>query len=104
MDGCGRCTGPPRARFCLGMTAEPAWGGPFHHTGTKKGLGWIIRGPCTSRDAEGVGFEPTVTTGATPVFETGPFNHSGTPPAGVRESTTPAGRPPIQGLGNRGGV
>src|SRR5690606_17214380 len=30
--------------------------------------------------AEGVGFEPTVTTSATPVFETGPFNHSGTPP------------------------
>ena len=28
----------------------------------------------------GVGFEPTVTTSATPVFKTGPFNRSGTPP------------------------
>jgi integrase len=30
---------------------------------------------------EEVGFEPTVPRCGTPVFETGPFNHSGTPPA-----------------------
>ena len=30
--------------------------------------------------AEEVGFEPTVPRSGTPVFETGPFNHSGTPP------------------------
>src|SRR5262249_14254975 len=30
--------------------------------------------------AEEVGFEPTVPQCGTPVFETGPFNHSGTPP------------------------
>lgn len=30
--------------------------------------------------AEEVGFEPTVPETGTPVFETGPFNHSGTPP------------------------
>ena len=33
--------------------------------------------------AEGEGFEPSVTQGATPVFETDPFNHSGTPPIGA---------------------
>lgn len=32
--------------------------------------------------AEEVGFEPTVPETGTPVFETGPFNHSGTPPEG----------------------
>src|SRR3954462_4683859 len=32
--------------------------------------------------AEEVGFEPTVPRRGTPVFETGPFNHSGTPPGG----------------------
>ena len=31
--------------------------------------------------AEEVGFEPTVPETGTPVFETGPFNHSGTPPS-----------------------
>ena len=30
--------------------------------------------------AVGVGFEPTVTTSATLVFKTSPFDHSGTPP------------------------
>jgi hypothetical protein len=30
--------------------------------------------------AERVGFEPTVETSPTPVFETGPFNHSGISP------------------------
>ena len=30
--------------------------------------------------AEGVGFEPTVNTRPTTVFETAPINHSGTPP------------------------
>ena len=30
--------------------------------------------------AEGVGFEPTVTSRATTVFETAPIVHSGTPP------------------------
>lgn len=30
--------------------------------------------------AERVGFEPTVEKNPTPVFETGPFNHSGTFP------------------------
>jgi hypothetical protein len=30
--------------------------------------------------AEEVGFEPTVPRCGTPVFETGPINHSGTPP------------------------
>ena len=33
--------------------------------------------------AEEVGFEPTVPRSGTPVFETGPFNHSGTPPVFV---------------------
>lgn len=33
-----------------------------------------------SSETVGVGFEPTVTTSATPVFKTGPFNRSGTPP------------------------
>lgn len=32
-------------------------------------------------EAVGVGFEPTMTLSAMPVFKTGPFNHSGTPPA-----------------------
>ena len=32
--------------------------------------------------AEGVGFEPTVPLKGTTVFETAPFNHSGTPPLG----------------------
>jgi hypothetical protein len=31
-------------------------------------------------ETEEVGFEPTVPRSGTPVFETGPFNHSGTPP------------------------
>ncbi len=31
-------------------------------------------------EAEEEGFEPSVPRGGTPVFETGPFNHSGTPP------------------------
>jgi hypothetical protein len=34
--------------------------------------------------AEEVGFEPTVPGTGTPVFETGPFNHSGTPPSFAR--------------------
>ena len=34
--------------------------------------------------AEEVGFEPTVPRRGTPVFETGPFNHSGTPPRVAR--------------------
>ena len=34
----------------------------------------------TRGTAEEVGFEPTVPQRGTPVFETGPFNHSGTPP------------------------
>ena len=38
------------------------------------------KGKC--RQAVGVGFEPTVTTSATPVFKTGPFGRSGTPPKG----------------------
>ena len=33
--------------------------------------------------AERVGFEPTVTQRTTTVFETAPFNHSGTSPRGV---------------------
>jgi hypothetical protein len=37
--------------------------------------------------AEEVGFEPTVPRSGTPVFETGPFNHSGTPPS--RRHTEP---------------
>ncbi len=32
-------------------------------------------------EAVGVGFEPTIGTSPMPVFKTGPFNHSGTPPA-----------------------
>jgi hypothetical protein len=40
---------------------------------------WIV-----GLQAEEVGFEPTVPETGTPVFETGPFNHSGTPP---RETT-----------------
>ena len=32
--------------------------------------------------AEGVGFEPTVPAKGTTVFETAPFDHSGTPPHG----------------------
>ena len=32
------------------------------------------------RKAVGVGFEPTVRETRTPVFKTGPFDHSGTPP------------------------
>ncbi len=36
--------------------------------------------------AEGVGFEPTVRLRRTTVFETAPFNHSGTPPAQVYQS------------------
>ena len=36
------------------------------------------------QEAEEVGFEPTVPRRGTPVFETGPFNHSGTPPRVAR--------------------
>ena len=45
------------------MTPKPL----FH-----KGLWW--------KETVGVGFEPTVTQGATPVFKTGAFNRSATPP------------------------
>ncbi len=41
-----------------------------------------------SRTAEEVGFEPTVPRSGTPVFETGPFNHSGTPPEHTRSRLT----------------
>ncbi len=33
-----------------------------------------------NKEAEGVGFEPTVAHKATTVFETAPIVHSGTPP------------------------
>ena len=36
--------------------------------------------------AERVGFEPTVATGTTTVFETVPFNRSGTSPQGADHS------------------
>ena len=39
-----------------------------------------LSSPGTREKAEEVGFEPTVPRRGTPVFETGPFNHSGTPP------------------------
>ncbi len=35
-----------------------------------------------SYEAEKEGFEPSVAHDATPVFETGPINHSGTSPMG----------------------
>jgi hypothetical protein len=35
------------------------------------------------KEAVGVGFEPTVNTRPTPVFKTGPFSRSGTPPGVV---------------------
>jgi len=38
----------------------------------------------TGKKTVGVGFEPTVSTRPTPVFKTGPFNRSGTPPALLR--------------------
>jgi hypothetical protein len=40
--------------------------------------------------AEEVGFEPTVPGTGTPVFETGPFNHSGTPPCALWANSAPA--------------
>ncbi len=42
--------------------------------------GYARRSQFCSEVAEGAGFEPAVTTGATPVFETGAFNRSATPP------------------------
>jgi hypothetical protein len=39
--------------------------------------------------AEGVGFEPTMRYSRMPVFETGAFNHSATPP----DDLTPSPRP-----------
>ena len=50
----------------------------------------LLRCAPTSIIAEGEGFEPSVTQGATPVFETDPFNHSGTPPGGREATTRPA--------------
>ena len=41
--------------------------------------------------AEGVGFEPTVTTSATTVFETAPISLSGTPPYATDYTTGTAG-------------
>ena len=37
-----------------------------------------------------MGFEPTVPETGTPVFETGPFNHSGTPPGILGDQYTTA--------------
>jgi hypothetical protein len=42
-----------------------------------------------------VGFEPTVAQRTTTVFETAPFNHSGTSPSGI----IPGGRWPSKGTG-----
>ncbi len=39
-----------------------------------------LSSPVTTRTAEEVGFEPTEPETGSPVFETGPFDHSGTPP------------------------
>lgn len=44
----------------------------------RKPFGDIAEG--LSKKAEEVGFEPTEPETGSPVFETGPFNHSGTPP------------------------
>jgi hypothetical protein len=45
------------------------------------------------RPAERVGFEPTVGTSPTTVFETVPFNHSGTSPMGAAHYTKRALHP-----------
>ena len=42
--------------------------------------------------AEEVGFEPTEPETGSPVFETGPFNHSGTPPGVVHRLIVARGR------------
>jgi hypothetical protein len=47
--------------------------------GEKEGILYLARQDEKKR-AERVGFEPTVTHGATTVFETVPFNRSGTSP------------------------
>ncbi|MEA2457411.1 MAG: hypothetical protein QOC95_383 [Thermoleophilaceae bacterium] len=39
-------------------------------------------GTTPALQAEGEGFEPSVRHDRTTVFETAPFNHSGTPPCG----------------------
>ena len=39
-----------------------------------------LSSPVTLQTAEEVGFEPTEPETGSPVFETGPFDHSGTPP------------------------
>ena len=39
-----------------------------------------LSSPITTQTAEEVGFEPTEPETGSPVFETGPFDHSGTPP------------------------
>ena len=52
----------------------PKWFNSIKHQATPPlQAGW-------PHQAERVGFEPTVTTCATTVFETAPFNHSGTSP------------------------
>ena len=64
--------------------------GPVAGTGHKRRKPHQRRGfqprrrPIQDLAAEEVGFEPTVPRRGTPVFETGPFNHSGTPPGGSR--------------------
>ena len=50
----------------------------------RRGVGAIYAPKKRTKRAERVGFEPTVTTSATTVFETDPFGHSGTSPdAGI---------------------
>ena len=58
------------------------------------GTGCVVRLPrATAKPhgrklAEGVGFEPTVPAKGTTVFETAPFDHSGTPPRGSAATAT----------------
>ena len=43
----------------------------------------------TEREAEGAGFEPAVQGYRTPVFKTGAFDHSATPPRGIVAGAAP---------------
>ena len=54
---------------------------------------YLLTDPQTTLSAEEVGFEPTVPRSGTPVFETGPFNHSGTPPGIGSQCLTTHKRP-----------
>src|ERR1700684_4101842 len=65
-----RCRGPPP--YQINQNDSGSLGGRTHCAKQK------------ALSAEEEGFEPTVPRRGTPVFETGPFNHSGTPPGLAR--------------------